>query len=101
MSAAGRVLLPLALVAAICAGCATVDRGWLAAASTTIVPIQMTVLEERVEGRSCGEPFAAERFKLAIDDALAKAPGANALVDVSYGFERLCMTVRGTAVRIF
>ena len=100
MSAERPLLLPLALVAALSAGCVTVDRGWLAAVSTTIVPIPMTVLEEQVEGRSCGEPFAAERFKLAIDDALAKAPGANALVDVSYGFERLCMTVKGTAVRI-
>ena len=100
MSAERPLLLPFVLVAAFCAGCVTVDRGWLAAASTTIVPIAMTVLEEQVEGRSCGEPFAAERFKLAIEDALAKAPGANALVDVSYGFERLCMTVRATAVRI-
>ena len=100
MSAVRPLLPPLVLVAALCAGCVTVDRGWLAAASTTIVPIPMTVLEEQVEGRSCGEPFAPERFKLAIDDALAQAPGANALVDVSYGFERLCMTVRGTAVHI-
>ena len=92
--------LLLALVAVLCAGCVTVDRGWLAAASTTIVAIPMTVLEEQVEGRSCGEPFAPERFKLALDDALAKAPGANALVDVRYGFVGLCMTVHGSAVRI-
>ena len=92
--------LLLALVAALCAGCVSVDRGWLAAASTTIVPIPMTVLEEQVEGRSCGEPFAPERFQLALDDALAKAPGANALVDVRYGFVGLCMTVHGSAVRI-
>ncbi len=100
MSALRPLLPALVLVALLCAGCVTVDRGWLAAASTTIVPIPMTVLEEQVEGRSCGEPFAPERFKLAIDDALAKAPGANALVDVRYGFERLCMTVHGTAVHI-
>ena len=100
MSATRTLLLPLALVAALCAGCVTFDRGWLAAASTTLVPIPMTVLEEKVEGRSCGEPFAPERFKLAIDAALAQVTGANALVDVRYGFEGLCMTVSGTAVRI-
>ena len=35
-----------------------------------------------------------------MDDALQQAPDANALTNVRYGFEQLCMVVRGTAVRV-
>jgi hypothetical protein len=89
----------LALLAALLgAGCATYERGTLAAASTAEVPIPMVVIEEAVEGRSC--EMMGPQFNLASAQALAKAPGANALVHVSYHFERFCMVVRGTAVRI-
>jgi hypothetical protein len=36
----------------------------------------------------------------AVEDALARAPGAHALIDVSYGMRQLCMVVKGTAVRV-
>jgi hypothetical protein len=59
----------------------------------------MTFVAERVEGRSCvGEVESG--FRLAIDDAVREAPGANALVDASIYFERLCLVVRAKAVRV-
>ena len=95
-----RVLrLLLAISAAWSAGCVTYDRGDLAAVSTAIVPIEMTILEKEVEGRACGVVFQ-DPLKRAIDDAVQKTPGANALVDVSYHFEQLCVVVRATAVRV-
>ena len=35
-----------------------------------------------------------------VREALQKNPGANALVDVTYSFEELCIVVRGTAVHV-
>jgi hypothetical protein len=92
--------LPLLLAIAVVstAGCVTYDRGRLAAVSTTMVPIEMTVIAENVEGRACGD-MLTDPFKRAIDDAVLKSPGSNALIDVTYHFERLCMIVRGTAIR--
>ena len=92
-----RLLLVVAAVSST--GCITYDRGTLAAVSTTIVPIEMTVVAENVEGKACRDVFE-DPFKQAIDDAVQNSPGANALVDVTYHFERLCMIVRGTAVRL-
>ena len=91
--------LLLAISAAWSAGCVTYDRGDFAAISTAIVPIEMTIVEEEVEGRACGVVFQ-DPLKRAIDDAVQKTPGANALVDVSYHFEQLCVVVRATAVRV-
>jgi hypothetical protein len=91
-----RLLLALATVSST--GCVTYDRGTLAAVSTTIVPIEMTVVAENVEGKACSDLFR-DPFKRAIDDAVQKSPGANALVDVTYYFDQLCMIVRGTAIR--
>jgi hypothetical protein len=93
-----RLLLAIAAVSGT--GCVTYDRGTLAAVSTTTVPIEMTVVAESVEGRACGDMFR-DPFKRAIDDAVQNSPGANALVDVTYHFEKLCMIVRGTAIRLF
>ena len=59
----------------------------------------MTTLAEEVEGRACGSLFDAP-FRRAVDNAIASASGANALTDVTYRVEKLCMVVRGTAVRI-
>jgi len=77
----------------------TYDSGLLAAASVEALPLPMTPVAELVEGRSC-VALGEERLGLAIDDAIAKAPGADALVDASLSFERLCLVVRGKAVRI-
>jgi len=89
-------------VAAAClstAGCVSYDSGLLAAAAVETLPLPMTFVAERVEGRSC-VPLVEERLGLAIDDAIRKAPGANALVDAALSFERLCLVVRGKAVRV-
>ena len=93
-----RTLL-LVWLAACSNACVTYPRGTLTVASTEPVSVEMAVVAENVEGRFCGDVFA-DRFRLAIDAALEKSPGANALVDVSYHFERFCMVVRATAVRI-
>ena len=94
-----KALLTLSLTTAFATGCATYQRGTLAALSTAPLPVETTVVAERVEGEAC-ENVLAPSFKLAIDAALEKAPGANALVDASYSFERFCTIVRGTAVRL-
>jgi hypothetical protein len=93
-------LARVALLAGLAgAGCVTHESGALAAVSAQTLPLPMTFVAERVEGRSCvGE--AESGFRLAIDDAVRKAPGANALVDAAIYFERLCLVVRGKAVRV-
>jgi hypothetical protein len=93
------IRLLLVITAVSSAGCVTYDRGTLAAVSTTVVPIDMTVVSENVEGKACGD-MLKDPFKRAIDDAVQNSPGANALVDVTYHFEQLCMIVRGTAIRL-
>jgi len=89
----------LAAGAALLAGCVTYKSGSLAAVSTQTLPLPMTFVAEEVEGRSCVDETESG-FRLAIDDAVRKAPGANALVDASIYFERLCLVVRGKAVRV-
>jgi hypothetical protein len=91
--------LLLFLAAASSMGCVTYERGTFAAASATIVPIEMTTVAENVEGKACGDLFQAPVAR-AIDAALRSPPGANALVGVTIGFEQLCVIVRGTAVRV-
>jgi hypothetical protein len=94
-----RRALALAAAGLAAAGCVTYESGALAAASPGPLPLAMTFVAERVEGRSCGG-FTEGGFRLAIDDAVRKAPGANALVDATLYFERLCLVVRGKAVRV-
>ncbi len=80
--------------------CVTYPAGELAAVSTTEqLPLAHDVVAEQVEGRAC-QQIQRERFKQALDDALGKAPGANALVDVTYTLENFCAVARGRAVRI-
>jgi hypothetical protein len=88
-----------ALACLAAAGCVTVQSGSLAAVSAQTLPLPMTFVAEQVEGRSCVND-AETNFRLAIDDAVRKAPGANALVDAALYFERLCLVVRGKAVRV-
>ena len=94
------IRLLLVITAVSSAGCVTYDRGTLAAVSTTVVPIEITAVSENVEGRACGD-LLEDPFTRAIDDAVQNSPGADALVDVTVHFERLCMIVRGTAIRLF
>jgi len=79
-------------------GCATVDRGHFEALSTVPIPGTPTVVAASAEGRVCDSIFQ-DPLRRAIDDALKKAPGANALVDVRYRFEDLCVVVSGRAVK--
>jgi len=94
-----RTVCSLALLVSISSGCVTYERGNFAALSTTVPPVSMTVVEEEVEGRACGSLFDAP-LRRAVSDALVGANGANALIDVTYRVEKLCMVVRGRAVRI-
>lgn len=87
------------LVSSGALACVTYPAGELAAVSTAELHLDVRVVSENVEGRAC-QNVMQERFKRALDDALAKAPGATALVDVTYGLERFCAVARGTAVEI-
>jgi hypothetical protein len=80
-------------------GCLSNPRGDFAAISTRAIPSRMEIIECQVEGKSC-KTNRNPRFQLAVEDALEKVPEANALVSVAYRFERLCIVVSGTAVRI-
>jgi hypothetical protein len=80
-------------------GCLSHHRGDFAAISTRAIPSRMEIIESRVEGRSC-KTNRHPRFQLAVEDALEELPEANALVSVAYRFEKLCIVVSGTAVRI-
>ncbi len=89
----------LTLAAILAVGCTTFNRGRFAVASATLVPVATTTIQEDVEGRVCSERIA-QRLERAVEDALEKTPDANALVDASFRFERVCIVVRGTAVRL-
>ena len=94
-----RRALALASVCLSSSGCVTYDSGLLAAASVEKLELPMTTVADRVEGRSC-VALGEKRLGRAMDDAIGKAPGANALVDATLSFERLCLVVRGRAVRV-
>lgn len=88
----------LVLLGAAATGCVTIDRGHFAALSTVPIPGTPTVVAANAEGRACGSVFQ-DPLRRAIDDALKKSPGANALMDATYRFEDLCVVVRGRAVK--
>lgn len=86
------------LVAAL--GCSTTtERGRLALVSLSALEVPVTVIDREAKGRSCATLYHA-RYELAVRNALIRSPGSNALVDASLGFERLCITVTGTAVHV-
>jgi hypothetical protein len=89
----------LAALALASSGCVTYRTGVLAAAANGPLPVPMTTVAAQVEGRSCIDETETG-FRLAIDDAIRQAPGANALVEATLTFERLCLVVRGRAVRV-
>lgn len=84
-------------------GCtATYERGRFAVASVRAVDLpaaMVEIVDPEAEGRSCATVFDA-RYELAVSNAIIRAPGSNALVNATYTFERLCIKVRGTAVRV-
>ena len=88
----GAVALPLLA----CLGCATYPVGSFTAASSQAFPGRFAILDEAARGRACG---MERRFERAVADAIQATPGANALLDASFHFERLCVSVTGRAVR--
>jgi len=84
---------------AACTACVTYDRGGFAAVSTTALPFETAPIGQTVEGRVCDRLFQ-DPLARAVDDALSKSRGSQALRDVSFGFENLCVVVRGTAIRL-
>lgn len=94
-----RILLLIGFALTGLSACVTYDRGTLAAASTATLSIPTTVVEEAVRGKACRNLWQ-NGFQLAVDAALKRAPGANALTHVTYSFEHFCIVVQGTAVRI-
>jgi hypothetical protein len=93
-----RLLVPL-LASVLATACASYNKGTLSAASSETLPITMVTVREDAKGSACGDVLV-QRLESAVEDALRKSPGANALVDASFHFERLCLVVRGKAVRI-
>ena len=96
------------------AGC-SFHQGDLTMASSKNVPLSETLVRRGVEGKDCiqnvlGIPLGSlvPDYKEAADNALATAPGANALSDaVIYQeplifllYNRTCIRVRGDAVTI-
>ena len=92
-------LSALLAVVAVSSGCVTYDRAFFAMVSTEPVLAATTVVAEDVEGRVCNRPFDVP-LERAIDAALQNVDGANALVDVQYRFQDLCLVVNATAVRL-
>jgi hypothetical protein len=91
------VVWALLVVAQGTLGCVSYERGRLSVASVRKIEAPFRIIKQDAEGTSCASLFDA-RYEHAVQDALARSPGANALVGASWYFERLCITVRGTAV---
>jgi len=97
-------LVRIAAVAALVLqlGCTTTfDRGTLAAVSTKAVGLPMKIVaQKKLDKRYC-QYWADDRaFARVIEDALRKAPEANALAIASYTFKGSCIVVHGTAVLV-
>jgi len=92
-------LLAVAIALSTCTACVTYDRSSFAAVSTTALAIEPEPIGQTVEGRVCDRLFQ-EPLARAVDDALSKSRGSQALRDVRFGFENLCVVVRGTAIRL-
>ena len=105
----------LALVSGLlCLSACTTRIGDLTILSTKNIPAEMTVIREGVEGKDCSNvillliPVGTLNPTIdgAIDDALDKVPGADALIDVTIKshawtmilFTQSCVTVEGTAI---
>ena len=101
-----------ALTAAVLAGCSS-SVGRLTIASTKQVPENFQIVARDVRGRDCGYKFLFIPFGKrvinptdALDDALNRAPSADALVNVQVEkrwivpviLNRDCYVVRGDAV---
>jgi hypothetical protein len=104
--------LRTALLAAVLAGCSS-SVGRLTIASTKPIPQNFQVVARNIRGQDCGYKFFFIPFGKrainptdAVDDALNRAPSADALVNVQVEeqwiitviLNRDCYVVRGDAV---
>jgi hypothetical protein len=94
-------------LAAMCAGCASFpsnDLGHFDLLAIGAGVSQGTILATNVEGKHCQVGSSID-YGAALDDALAKVSGANALANAEFAIRltsplNLCTEVRGQAVRI-
>jgi hypothetical protein len=108
-----RLLLCITLTALL-SGC-SFNMGTLTAASTQNISLPHTTVKNAVEGKDCAKsvlfiPLGSlePNVQEAADNALATAPGANALTDVVlYAdplilllYNEVCLRVRGDAVKV-
>ena len=99
----------VALLILIC-GCRHFARGTYALATSEVVPQEyVTVIGERVWGEYCASGLRlvvdrddnVNKIRKAALNALDKAPGANALIDVKISLSvRNCARIEGTPVRL-
>ena len=102
-------LLSAALLIAIC-GCEHYHRGTYAMVTTEAVPHRyVTALGQRVSGEYCvrrtrfgpDEDDGVNMYRKAALNALTKAPGANALIDVEISLTpRGCARIEGKPVTL-
>ncbi len=106
------ILFAIGLVFSLSA--CTTRIGDLTILGTKNIPAEVTVIRENVEGKDCANiillliPIGTMNPTIdgAIDDALDKVPGADALIDVTikrYAWTAIlwtqeCVTVEGTAI---
>jgi hypothetical protein len=104
----------LALLLVSCTAC-SVPMGRIGALATPPVKISGQPVQQRVQGRDCGAavlyvPLGRRGpvVEAAVHDALARAPGSDALVGVAMNsemlsippfYQRTCLIVRGDAMR--
>jgi hypothetical protein len=99
----GYALAPTLLsLAAI--GCGYRERGRFAAVSVEVPPSATVLGGAPVAGRACfgrGDELDDDRvIDAAVSDAIARAPGADALANAMIVDEGNCIHVRGTPVRV-
>lgn len=89
----------LAVLAAATSACVgTWEQGEFGALSTRAVPVAVSVMRRDVAGRSCFVQKLSPRVRDALERALAVAPSAEALVNVTLTNQGFCVGAKGTAV---
>ncbi len=94
-----RTALAVLVLLAAPLACRSTTPGHLSAVSVTALDLPMSIVARDAEGEACG-PDTQRNLPGAIEDALARHPEANALVNPSFFKETGCIRVRGTAVRV-
>ena len=97
--------LLLLITTCLLSGCASVRTSGFALVSASEVPAGVEILKEGVYAESCANALNMRgTYREAVAKAIAQAPGANVLVNVSLSmseaFAKYCMQVRGDAGRL-